>query len=167
MRNLWKHISRLLKNSRKGWSGLLRVEKVRSPDEGSARPNEATLPGTASLNCAGNAKFVSTFPDLLVSQEKKKNWSFRDSSLFFRMLAMDYTPSVCNSGQTQHMRCSEAGISVFVTSCQESVGGSSGVWTKELDSQRAPWDLHPITQTTAIHVLSLPGRGVLDQCPQL
>ena len=116
------------------------MEKVRSPDEGSARPNEATLPGTASLNCTGNAKFVSTFPDLLVSQEKekKKNWSFRDSSLFFRMLAMDYTPSACNSGQTQHMRRSEAGTSVFVTSCQESVGGSSGVWTKALDSQRAP-----------------------------
>ena len=81
MRNLWKHISRLLKNSRKRWSGLLQVEKVRSPDGGSLRPSEVTLLGTASLNCAGNAKFVSTFPDLLMSQERKKNWSFRDSSL--------------------------------------------------------------------------------------
>lgn len=81
-KNLWKHISRLLKNSRKGWSGRLQVEKVTSPDGGSARPSEATLPGTASLNCAGNPKNVSTFPDLLMSQEKKKNWSFRDSSLF-------------------------------------------------------------------------------------
>lgn len=72
MRNLWKHISRLLKNSRKGWSGLLRVEKARSPDGGSPRPSEATLPGTASLNCAGNAEFVSTFPDLMMSQEREK-----------------------------------------------------------------------------------------------
>lgn len=83
------------------------------------------------------------------------------------MLEMDYIPSACNSGQTQHMGRSEAGTSVFVTSCQESVGGSIGVWTKALDSQRATWDLHPITQTTAIHGLSLPRRGVLDQCPQL
>ena len=72
MRNLWKHISRLLKNSRKGWSGLLQVEKVRSPDGGSLRPSEATLLGTASLNCAGNAVcvYISRSPD--ESREKEK-----------------------------------------------------------------------------------------------